>query len=395
MEGVVDLSLEPDRKSKAGVLLAATELYVARDRHDAAERRIFSELFRQLLPDTPTDHRRMIATLLSGYEHTPADCLSQLAADADAGVAARALSSSGQLAETDLLAGAARGDETVRRAIAGRSGMPARVAEVLLRHADAETLKVLIARPDCPLDDEALAILADRPQVLAALAPELASRRALPAPLLFALFLDLDPAGRMEAIAAAEARAPPRAALTPSPRPMAEARALGELARKGDPRVLNAAFKPAVLKSLVDAALSGGVAVFAAHLAYTLALSGDTAARLVDDRGGEALVVALRALGTGDSESGRILVRLLGQSVSLDRLRQLLSLHDRITPRAAMLLVEGLRAGIPTSAARPAASGIASPFGGVAHADRREAGAPRQTGTAAVTPLAGGRRDAG
>ncbi|WP_417769382.1 DUF2336 domain-containing protein, partial [Stappia sp.] len=343
----MDLSLEPDRKSKAGVLLAATELYVARDRHDAAERRIFSELFRQLLPDTPTDHRRMIATLLSGYEHTPADCLSQLAADADAGVAARALSSSGQLAETDLLAGAARGDETVRRAIAGRSGMPARVAGVLLRHADAETLKVLIARPDCPLDDEALAILADRPQVLAALAPELASRRALPAPLLFALFLDLDPAGRMEAIAAAEARA------------------LGELARKGDPRVLNAAFKPAVLKSLVDAALSGGVAVFAAHLAYTLALSGDTAARLVDDGGGEALVVALRALGTGDSESGRILVRLLGQSVSLDRLRQLISLHDRITPRAAMLLVEGLRAGIPTPTARPAASGIASPFGGV------------------------------
>lgn len=377
MEGVVDLSLEPHRKRKAGVLLAATELYVARDRHDAAEQRIFSELFRQLLPDTPTDHRRMISGLLSGYTHTPADCLSLLAADADADVAARALSSTGPLAETDLLAGAAKGDETVRRAIAGRSGMPARVAEVLLRHADAETLKVLIARPDCPLDDEALAILAGRPQVLAALAPELASRRALPAPLLFALFLDLDPAGRMEAIAAAEARA------------------LGELARRGDLRVLNAAFKPAVLKSLVDAALSGGVAVFAAHLAYTLALPGDTAARLVDDRGGEALVVALRALGTGDSESGRILVRLLGQSVSLDRLRQLISLHDRITPRAAMLLVEGLRAGIPAPAARPAASGIASPFGGVAHADRREAGAPRQTGTAAVTPLAGGRRDAG
>lgn len=377
MEGVVDLSLEPERKRKAGVLLAATELYVARDRHDAAEQRIFSELFRQLLPDAPTDHRRMIARLLADYAHTPADCLSLLAADADADVAAHALSSAGPLAETDLMTGAARGAETVRRAIAGRSAMPAGVAQVLLRHADAETLKVLIARPDCPLDDEALAILAARPEVLAALAPELASRRALPAPLLFALFLDLDPAGRMEAIAAAEARA------------------LGELARKGDPRVLNAAFKPAVLKSLVDAALSGGVAVFAAHLAYTLALSGDTAARLVDDTGGEALVVALRALGTGDSESGRILVRLLGQSVSLDRLRQLISLHDRITPRAAMLLVEGLRAGIPVPALRPAASGIVSSFGGIAHADRREAGAPRQTGTGTANPLAGGRRDVG
>ena len=107
----------------------------------------------------------------------------------------------------------------------------------------------------------------------------------------------------------------------------------------------------------------------------------------------EPLRKALRALGTGDSESGRILVRLLGQSVPLDRLRQLIALHDRITPRAAMLLVEGLRAGIPASVVRPA-SGIASPFGGIAHADRREVGAPRQTGSG-TNPLATGRRDVG
>jgi uncharacterized protein (DUF2336 family) len=374
MEGVVDLSLEPDRKRKAGVLLAATELYVARHGHDAGEKRIYAELFRQLLSDTPTGHRRTIAGLLAAYPETPDDCLSLLAADADPQVAALALGTGSLLPETELVARATVGDETVRRAIAARSQMPARVAEVLIRNADAETLRVLIARDDCPLDDGMLALLAARPQVIAALAPALAGRRALPAPMLFALFLDLDAAGRMEAIAAAEARA------------------LGELARKGDPRVLNASFKPAVLKSLVDAALSGGVAVFAAHLAYALALPGDTAARLVDDEGGEALVVALRALGTGDSESGRILVRLLGGRVPLERLRQLIALHDRITPRAAMLLVEGLRTGLVLPASRPV-PGLVSPFEGTAHAERREGGTARPAAVPGTAPAL--RRDAG
>ena len=41
MDGVVDLPLEPDRERKAHVLLAASELYVARGYHDAGEARIF------------------------------------------------------------------------------------------------------------------------------------------------------------------------------------------------------------------------------------------------------------------------------------------------------------------------------------------------------------------
>ncbi|MCC4246208.1 DUF2336 domain-containing protein [Stappia indica] len=392
MEGVIDLPMEPGEARKAGLLLAATELYVARQGHDASERRIFAELFRQLLPETPPEHRLTIARLLAAAPETPPECLSLLAADPDSGIAAAALAGETALPETDLIARAASGDAAVHRAIAARSQMPATVAGVLLRHADAPTLKVLLARPDCPPDERVLELLSAREDMLRALAADLARRHALPAQLLFALFLDLDSAGRMEAIAAAEARA------------------LAELARRGDPKLLNVAFKPAVLEALVEAALSGGLAVFAARLAHALALPAETAARIVDDPGGEALVLALRALGTGDSESGRILVRVLGQSAALEHLRGLVALHDRVTPRAAMLVMEGLHAG-PASAveqlvsareeapraalARARGAGLVSPYGGVSHAERRDAQAGRAS-TPSTTPAAApSRRDAG
>lgn len=392
MDGVLDLPMEPGEARKAGLLLAATELYVAREGHDAAERRIFAELFRQLLPDTPAGQRLVIARLLAAAPAAPQECLSLLAADPDSGIAAAALAGAGALSEPDLIARAARGDAVVHRAIAARSHMPAPVADVLLRHADLPALKVLLARPDCPPDDRVLELLSEREEMLRALAADLARRHALPAPLLFALFLDLDRAGRMEAIAAAEARA------------------LAELARRGDPKLLNVAFKPAVLEALVAAALSGGVAVFAARLAHALALPAETAARIVDDPEGEALVLALRALGTGDSESGRVLVRVLGQTAPLEHLRGLIALHDRVTPRAAMLVMEGLRAGPAAALAQLAATrkeaprvaasgaraaGLASPYGGLSHAERHDGQGGRTVSPPSAPALEPARRDAG
>lgn len=392
MEGVLDLPMEPGGARKAGLLLAATELYVARQGHDASERRIFAELFRQLLPETPAEHRLTIAQLLAAVPEAPSECLSLLAADPDSEIAAAALAGEGALPETDLISRAASGNAAVHRAIAARSQMPESVAGVLLRHADAATLKVLLARPDCPPDERVLELLSAREDMLRALAADLARRHALPAPLLFALFLDLDRTGRMEAIAAAEARA------------------LAELARRGDPKLLNVAFKPAVLAALVEAALSGGLAVFAARLAHALALPAETAARIVDDPGGEALVLALRALGTGDSESGRVLVRVLGQTAALEHLRALLALHDRVTPRAAMMVMEGLHAGPAATIAqlaaareeaqRPAAgraraSGLASPYGGVSHAERRDGQGGRTLAPPSSPASVPSRRDAG
>src|SRR5690606_15466942 len=154
---------------------------------------------------------------------------------------------------------------------------------------------------------------------------------------LFTLFLELDPAGRLEAIAAAETRA------------------LADLARSGQPRILQAAFKPAVLTALVAAALEGGAAAFAAHLAYALKLRPETAARIVEDPTGEPLVVCLRALAVEDTEASGILVRLLGTRLSLADLRALVTLFNRMTPRAAYHLVTAWQEARTAPAETPAA----------------------------------------
>jgi len=378
----VDLPYEGGRTRKAHVLLAATELYVAASAHTPRERQQFEELFRQLLRDTPVPHRRIIARLLAPYPYAPNGCLALLAFDPDAEVSAAALATPQPIPEASLVNRVTRGPETVRAVIADRRPLPARVVTALFAQAAPDTLRALLARDDIAPDDDALAALITRAEVLEAVAPDLARRKALSAPLLFRLFLALDAAGRMEAIAAAEART------------------LSELARKGDPRILAAHFKPDVLKSLVEAALSGGRAAFAAHLAYTLDLPADVAAGILDDSGGEAIVACLRALGTSDADTGRILVRLFGETLPLERMRDLLRLHAAITPRAAMLLVNGLRADLADLAPRaetaaPSRTATHLPLrDGLAHAERRR-GKAETAPAPARRPLPTGRRTAG
>jgi uncharacterized protein (DUF2336 family) len=390
MDGVVDLPMEPDDERRSHLLQAATELYVSRSGHDQGEQRIYVELFRQLLPDTPPELRLSIAGLVANYPETPVACLEQLVADPSVPVAALALASPRPLSAVALIGCAARGPERIRACVARRAELEPSVVVALIRHAAPDTVTTLLARKDVALDEDGLVAVLGRADLLPGLAAPLARQHVLPARLLFALFLDLDEGGRMEALAAAETRA------------------LADLVRKGDHSIPNAAFKPAVLKSLVDAALAGGAAAFAAHLAYVLDLDGETAARIVEDPGGEALMVALKAVGTSETETGRIAVRLLGQRLRLDRLRLLLALHDRMTPRAAFHLMRGLAAGVAAALeaeAREAAAAAREQFreaagersgerAGARHVSLFE-GQPRSEGreAARTAPLQPARRD--
>lgn len=347
------------------MLVAAAELYASRTAHDRAERSIFAELTRQLLPETEICDRRRIAELLAGAVDAPAETLSLLSRDPDPLVAGPILAEAAGLAECDLVQAVGRGPEPLRQVIAERDDLSPAVVTALFAQAGAQTLRALMARladrrvsalaeaADW-LPQEALAALETRPEVLSALAEELSSAKALPAPLLFGLFLDLGREARMEAIAAAQSRA------------------LAELARAGTPQPLHASFKAAVLDGLVAAALSGGSAAFASHLSYVLGLPAETAVRIADDRTGEALVVCLKTLGVNDGDVARILVRLLGTRLSLDELRELLRLHEQIAPRAAILLVSSWNGGrLPDDARRePGRPAHAPVYAGAAREDR-------------------------
>lgn len=374
----MDLSLETDRNRKDRVLLAASELFAATSSHDGSEARIFAELFRQLLPATPDADRLRIAETLAPYPHTPPACLALLIADANEDVAALALKAVAPLSGPDLVRRIARGPERLRAIVAARLDLSRDAVTALFHFADADTLRALLTRAPEALDDDALAALSDRKEVMRALADLLARRKALPSTQLFALFLDLDHAGRLEAIAAAEART------------------LSELVKRQDPRVLNAAFKPEVLKHLVEAALNGGAAVFAAHLAYTLDIPAETAARIVDDPGGEPLVVCLRALGTSDADGGRILVRLLGQRRPLAELRDLLALLNSITPRAAMFLIHEWQSGRERESAQPAQQAVHAPvYDGLSQAERPTVAKSGTRRPSQDRTLAPSRREAG
>lgn len=339
---------------KSRTLLAACELYVSMGSHDRTERAIFAELARQLLPETNTEDRRRISELLAVADEAPRETLCALARDEDPVVAAPILAVSEGLSDCDLVAALGRGPEGLRRLIAARPALSEPVVTAFFSTADAQTLEMLLDRGDISISSDALGVLEERPDVLRRLAPRLTALKALPASLLFASFPDLDHAGRLEAIAAAETRA------------------LAELARKKKPNTLQTAFKPAVLQELVAAALSGGVAAFAANLAYALALPPDLAAQIVDDAGGETLVICLRALGLKDEDAARVLVRLFGAKRSLDDLRALLALFDRLTQRAAAIIVSAWNENTivaPPDQATAQAPSHAPQFSGAARGD--------------------------
>ncbi|MBA5779045.1 DUF2336 domain-containing protein [Stappia sp. F7233] len=377
---------EAEGAARAKVLLAAAELYASRPAHDRAERGIFAELARQMLPETGVESRRRIAELLAGATDAPAETLSQLCRDPDPLVAGPILAEAAALSECDLIQAVGRGPEPLRMAVADRDDLTDAVVTALFAQADAETLRHLVERLEdgaipClagnaeVIPAEALAALETRPELLSALAAELSAIRALPASLLFNLFLELDHQGRMEAIAAAQARA------------------LAELARSANAQPLHAFFKPAVLDALVSAALSGGSAAFASHLAYVLALPAETAARIADDNTGEALVICLRALGVNDGDVARILVRLLGVRLTLDELRGLLALHEQISARAAILLVTSWNGGaLPEVGKREEAAMHDTVYSGAARIGTELRTAPRSQREESLSPL---RRGAG
>ncbi len=323
----MSLSQQGDGLRKSRVLLAAAELYAARPRHDRVERDIFAELSRQYLPHTCVEDRRRISEVLANMPDAPPETISALAGDTDPQVAAPVLERAAACCECDLLKAIGRGPESLRVVITRREDLPLPVIIALFAHSSAETLKVLLEREGLAVPDDALAAIAGRPAILAELAAPLSALKVLPSPLLQALFLDLDRQGRLEAIVSAEARV------------------LAELARGERPASSQTAFKPAVLEALVAAALSGGAAAFASHLSYVLALPADVAVRIVEDPGGEALVACLKVLGVADGEAARILVRLLGQRVALEGLRNLIALFDKISRRAAEYLVSAMGRG--------------------------------------------------
>jgi hypothetical protein len=115
---------------------------------------------------------------------------------------------------------------------------------------------------------------------------------------------------------------------------------------------------PRVIASLEQSALAGHPGEFIRELERSLRLPRETAERIVNDLGGEPMVVAARTLGMPLAVLQRILMFVnpaIGHSVR--RVYDLSDLYELVTPAAARRLVAAwrtTRAGDPPAASRPA-----------------------------------------
>ena len=313
----------PVTSAEPSVLLAATELYAGRPRHDLEDKKIFLELAQNLLPSTATADRRRIASLLASHPEMPDDLLEKLAADEDVLTAYPALRYSPRLSVDLLLRIAVSGPDTLRKAIANRPSLRESVTSALCEHAGADVVRILLDRNDVILTNTQQAKLSRRSDIVAALGLELAGQDALNPDGLMGQFLHLPQQLKAKAVAAAELTSLVKQAQTP-----------GNLeARHLDTAHLR------LQKALLQEAMQQNRIRFSDLLGQGLGLSQATCDLLQQEDQTEGLTVALKALGLGAGETTTVLIRLLGTRLPLLELRDLLRLYRTLSTGAAEVLV--------------------------------------------------------
>jgi hypothetical protein len=360
--------------SDRGVLLSATEFFAGRPRHDIEEKRIFLELARNLLAATSIQHRRRISALLAGHGEIPADLLEQLANDEDELTAYPPLRYSPGLSVDLLLAIASRGPESLRRAIANRPSLPESLVGALCEHAGPAVIRILLDRDDLVLAKGHLDRLGRRSDIVAALGMDLAGQDALTPDGLMGQFLHLPAPLKARAIAAAETVSLVRQAQAPA----------GASRRKPHSASLR------VQDALMGEALAQNRPRFADLLSRELGLAQPTCDLLLREDQSDGLVIAMRAVGMTRAQLATVLIRLVGEDLSLDRLRDLLRLHRSLSSGAAEVLVSQWL--LQDENARQETPRHAPQYQEGIGRDRPETGNTAADGAAAVLPLRSGER---
>ncbi|MHA7772159.1 DUF2336 domain-containing protein [Roseibium sp. M-1] len=311
------------RGSDRGVLLAATELFAGRSRHGVEETRIFLELARNLFTATSLPDRRRISSLLAGHPELPDDLLEQFARDKDDLTAYPALRYSPRLSVDLLLETAATGPDTLRKAVAHRPSLRDSVVSALCEYAGASVIRILLERDDVTLTQAHQAKLSCRSDIVATLGLELAGQDALNPDGLMGQFLHLPAPLKSKAIAAAEMTSLVKQAQAPGK----------TTERRTDTARLR------LRDALIGQALIQNGPRFSELLSQGLGLPQPTCDLLLRDDQAEGLTVALKALGMQPSEVTTVLIRMLGENLSLERLRSLLRLYRTLSFGAAEVLV--------------------------------------------------------
>ena len=318
LERLVALGQTPEVNIRPVLLRVLVDLFVRKTCHSLSETSQFEEIVQKLLEAADEDTRLIVAEKLSHHRATPRALLDRFLAER--GPAAALVLAHAPVDRDALLAAASWGTPDMAAAVARRSGLDLALCRSLSERPEREVLLALIRNPTAPLDrplfqymvrrargdDELSRLLLERPCEAADLAPFflLATGEQRAAILLSMRRDDFGPESRRPRLNEEEA-----AALT------------------------------RVERSL----LSSDQDSFDAALAAALNLSLAETWRIIDDRRGEPLAVALTAIGASPEFAARVFI-LSGPSIghSVMAVRSLVAIVDSLPMRTASRLLAAM-----------------------------------------------------
>jgi len=313
LDGLFALSRTPGLDVRPTLLRVLTDLFVdARQRGDDDIER-YTELAGHLVEQVDDDTRLVVAGKLAPCAFAPRPVIDKLIAS-EPSVAARVIEVSPLLTREDLWTLATDGGPVTSAAIARRPDLDGELTRFLARKGQGPVAEALARNPAAAMDRETIALLSPLAATTPGLAGLLAQRSSVKAEWLAPIFLELDQDVRakvMEAFIQADpaSRPLPREAMIIAPR--------------------------LVLDALEAAALSRETQTLAQAIAPLFGMSTEMALRVVTDRTGEALALALVAIDVPLDQATRILMFANGEAgSSFTHMRALVRLVETM-PRSA------------------------------------------------------------
>jgi uncharacterized protein (DUF2336 family) len=338
LQGLVAIAREEGLDMKPVLLRVLVDLFIGADGHSPDEVAQFQEIAGTLSREVDADTAVIVACKLAGYPATPSSVGEALISRKD-DAARIILADAGWLPRYILVEQAAAGNRLLAAAVAARAGLEPSIVRLLLSRRDPLVDTTLAANTALRLATDSRAELLARACVEETIARALLSRGDLQPIERAALFLVADKTVRTEILESVEA-----------------------FVAAEDERSTPIAAPPELVAGLETAARSGDAQAFRAMMSLGLGTSPEKVTRVIEDRSGEALAIALVALGVPDEAATRIFMfrdPLIGQSTQ--RVFALVDLSRRISPEAALLITSSVLGTQSTRAATPVHAPVYDP----------------------------------
>ena len=299
LHDLIALAKEPSSGRRRELLREVTDLFFAgADQAKPTEMGLFDDVMSQLAGEMEEAVRAELAERMADAAQPPRRLVRNLAADTIA-VAAPVLQRSSALTEADLIQVAQTKDQEHLRAISQRAHVPEKVSDVIVEHADDQTLGALLSNDGAVLSRAAHETAVDRATANPALHQAVVRRQALPVDLLNEMYFvvearlrdeimsknaELDPAALDAALAVGRKRVATRDGALPADYDSAEA-AIRLLRRAGP-------LGPSTLAAFLR---NGETTKFLVALAELADIDFHTARRILERRELDALAIVCKA----------------------------------------------------------------------------------------------------